>query len=195
MTIRRGVRLLVAAVALLVPLAAIPFVTTSAAGAQEAPQAPLVQTLTYDISQAEEFAADWEAGAAIWNETVQNVRLEKAAPGGKENIRVLADDHWPRAQVTSLGNGTVWMGRTAVNDGYKITRIAAHELGHILGLPDRRTGLCEDLMSGSSAPISCQNDHPNAAESAEVESNFSGSGAALKAVDAYVGGYDNCYVY
>ncbi|MEK8105894.1 snapalysin family zinc-dependent metalloprotease [Micromonospora sp. M12] len=43
------------------------------------------------------------------------------------------------------------MGRTAVNQGYDRTRIATHEVGHILGLPDRRTGLCTDLMSGSSA--------------------------------------------
>jgi snapalysin len=53
-------------------------------------------------------------------------------------------------------------------------RGAAHELGHILGLPDNRTGRCSDLMSGHSAPTSCTNAHPSPAEAATVDSNFGG---------------------
>jgi snapalysin len=56
--------------------------------------------------------------------------------------------------------------------GYSRPRIAAHEFGHILGLPDRRTGLCADLMSGSSAPVSCTNANPNPRERAEVDADF-----------------------
>ncbi|GAA3212151.1 snapalysin family zinc-dependent metalloprotease [Nonomuraea helvata] len=67
------------------------------------------------------------------------------------------------------------MGRQATSQGYNPLRIAAHEIGHILGLPDRRTGLCSDLMSGSSAPVSCTNPNPSAAERAEVDRNFAGS--------------------
>jgi snapalysin len=59
-----------------------------------------------------------------------------------------------------------------VNQGYYQPRIAAHEFGHLLGLPDRRTGLCSDLMSGSSAPVSCANANPNAREASTVNANF-----------------------
>jgi snapalysin len=92
--------------------------------------------------------------------------------GRTPNVRVYADNGWPRTYTTSLGNGRWYMGREAVNDGYYQPRIAAHEFGHILGLPDRRTGLCGDLMSGSSAPVSCTNASPNSAEVAQVNANF-----------------------
>jgi snapalysin len=78
------------------------------------------------------------------------------------------------------------MGRQAVAQGHSPARIAAHELGHILGLPDRRTGLCTDLMSGSSAPPSCRNAFPNAAEAAEVNRLFAGALAATADTRAFV---------
>jgi len=173
MFIRNAGRPLSALVALLFPLFVAVF-AAPAATAAPANVAPLAVTVTYDTSRAEEFAADWDAGAEIWNASVSTVRLVKASPGSSADITILADDGWPRAQVFSLGSGIVWMGRTAVDDGYYVVRITAHELGHILGLPDRRTGLCADLMSGSSAPVSCQNARPNAAEAAEVAQNFAG---------------------
>jgi snapalysin len=102
---------------------------------------------------------------------VRNVRLVK---GGQPTDRVLADDGWPRAEPGEPGEGTVWMGREAVRQGYDVTRIAAHELGHTLSLPDRRTGQCSDLMSGHSAPVDCKNARPSPAEAAEVEQAFQG---------------------
>jgi snapalysin len=77
------------------------------------------------------------------------------------------------------------MGRQAVSDGFDPTRIVAHELGHILGLPDRRTGLCSDLMSGHSAPTSCRNAKPSPKEIAEVERNF-GNGVATTKLPAEI---------
>ena len=53
--------------------------------------------------------------------------------------------------------------------------IAAHELGHMLGLPDRKPGPCSQLMSGASAGTSCTNPYPSAAEKAQVERNFEGA--------------------
>ncbi|WP_439660494.1 snapalysin family zinc-dependent metalloprotease [Lentzea sp. HUAS TT2] len=132
------------------------------------------RTLTYNSSGAAEFVAAVDAGANVWNTQLPNtIKLVKVA--GSANITIVADNGWPRAQTTSLGRGKIWMGRQAVTEGHNKTRIAAHELGHILGLPDRRTGLCTDLMSGASAGTSCTNPNPNSAEKAEVVRNFGGT--------------------
>ena len=140
------------------------------AGATPASAAPRI--LYYDASQAQEFVAAVNQGAQNWNSRVTNVRLEPVPAGRTPNIRVYADNGWPRTYTTSLGNGYWYMGREAVNDGYYQPRIAAHEFGHILGLPDRRTGLCADLMSGSSAPVSCANPNPSSREASTVNVNF-----------------------
>ncbi|MDG5806056.1 snapalysin family zinc-dependent metalloprotease [Streptomyces ossamyceticus] len=141
--------------------------------AADAPTAARV--LTYDASGSAEFRSAVERGAALWNESVDAVELRPAATGQRANIRVVADNGWPRALTTSLGNGTVYMGRQAVDQGYNTLRISAHELGHILGLPDRKPGPCSSLMSGSSAGTACTNPYPNSAEKAEVEGNFGGA--------------------
>ncbi|MFC7614761.1 snapalysin family zinc-dependent metalloprotease [Actinokineospora soli] len=137
----------------------------------------MVTTLTYDDYYAAEFKDEFATAVQIWNAAVSNVQIVKAQPGQRVNIRIYADNNWPRATlgpIRSTGSGSVWMGRTAVNQGYNVVRIATHELGHSLGLPDRRTGLCSDLMSGSSAPVSCSNAQPSAAERDQVQRNYSG---------------------
>ncbi|WP_243794655.1 snapalysin family zinc-dependent metalloprotease [Saccharopolyspora gloriosae] len=127
--------------------------------------------VTYDASQAEEFQAAIDEAAEVWNGQLSNVKLEKATDG-QADLTVLADDEWPRAQTESLGVGTVWMGRQAVDEGHHIPRIATHEIGHIFGLPDDRTGVCEDLMSGASAGTDCKNNLANPEEKAQIEENF-----------------------
>ncbi|MEU6908647.1 snapalysin family zinc-dependent metalloprotease [Streptomyces coeruleorubidus] len=145
----------------------------AAAAAPQTPAAPLAaRVLTYDVGGSAEFRSAVDRGAAIWNESVDAVELRPAAAGQRANIRVLADNGWPRALPTTLGNGTVYIGRQAVDQGYNTVRISAHELGHILGLPDRKPGPCSSLMSGSSAGTACTNPYPNAAERAEVEGKF-----------------------
>jgi snapalysin len=134
--------------------------------------AALVRVLRYDATRAAEFVSAVDQAAQVWNSSVSNVRLIQGTPA---NFVVYADNGWPRALPTSLGRGTIWMGRQATSQGYHPVRIAAHEIGHILGLPDRRTGLCSDLMSGSSASVSCANANPSAAERAEVDRNFAGA--------------------
>ncbi|WP_436530207.1 snapalysin family zinc-dependent metalloprotease [Actinoplanes sp. HUAS TT8] len=136
------------------------------------PAQAAVRVLYYDASQAQEFVAVVNQGAQIWNSKVTNVRLEPVPAGKTPNIRVYADNGWPRTYTSTLGNGYWYMGREAVNDGYYKPRIAAHEFGHILGLPDRRTGLCSDLMSGSSAPVSCTNANPSSTEASTVNRLF-----------------------
>ncbi|CRK57456.1 Trypsin-2 precursor [Alloactinosynnema sp. L-07] len=160
-------------------------VIAGAAPAAAAPAAPAaVVTITYDDANAGEFKAAVAAGVKIWNESVTNVRIVKATAGQRINVRVIADNNWPRATLGPIrpsGSGTVWMGRQAVQQGYNPTRIAAHEFGHILGLPDRRTGLCSDLMSGSSAPVSCTNARPTSAEASQVQRNYASAVAAQEA--------------
>ncbi len=146
-----------------------------AAPTDAAGHALAARVLTYDASGSAEFRSAVDRGAAIWNESVDAVELRPVAAGQRANIRVLADNGWPRALPTTLGNGTVYIGRQAVDQGYNTVRISAHELGHILGLPDRKPGPCSSLMSGSSAGTSCTNAYPNAAEKAEVEDNFAGA--------------------
>jgi snapalysin len=151
-------------------LGAVALAAVQLVGAAPAQAAPRV--LYYDASRAAEFVAVVHQGAQNWNSRVTNVRLEPVPAGQRANITVYVDNGWPRAYTQSLGNGYWYMGRQAVNQGYHPPRIAAHEFGHLLGLPDRRTGLCADLMSGSSAAISCTNAFPNAQEATRVNTNF-----------------------
>lgn len=155
--------------ALLLGLALLAGTGGTASAAPDAAEAAAVRTIRYDATRSAEFRSAVDEGARIWNDRVSNVRLVAGSPA---DVVIVADDGWPRARVTSLGRGTIWMGRQAVREGHYTVRIASHELGHILGLPDRRTGRCTDLMSGASAGTSCRNPDPNSAEIAEVERNF-----------------------
>lgn len=171
--------------ALLGLLATLSMTAALVAGAA-APQAAAdvhaaVVTITYSDAQAGEFVNAVAQGVAIWNASVTNVRIVKAAAGQRADVQVIADNGWPRATLGPVrpgGRGTVWMGREAVNDGYSVVRIASHEFGHILGLPDRKPGPCSSLMSGSSAGVSCTNPNPNSTESSRVQSLYAGSLAA-----------------
>ncbi|SCL30387.1 snapalysin family zinc-dependent metalloprotease [Micromonospora inyonensis] len=169
MFIRKLSRAAGATLALALSLVGVQAATGTPAGADVG---ATVRTVYYDASRAGEFKTNFDQAAAIWNSRVTNVRLQAGSPA---TVTIRVDTGWPRAYVTGLGRGTIYMGWQAVNEGYDRTRIAAHEFGHILGLPDRRTGLCSDLMSGSSAPISCTNAYPNSTEAAQVNSLFAGS--------------------
>jgi snapalysin len=143
---------------------------------------PVAQTvLHYDDSQAAEFRSAVVAGANSWNASVQNVRLVEATAGQTAEIKIVAYDGWPE---TTLGparpggrHSTVYFGREAVNEGYDTIRIAAHELGHSLGLPDDKPGPCSSLMSGSTGGVSCTNATPNAAERAAADANYASPAA------------------
>ncbi|MCG5215262.1 snapalysin family zinc-dependent metalloprotease [Streptosporangium soli] len=155
----------------------------AAPATDDVPSAAAVRVLRYDASRAAEFRTVVNQAAQVWNASVTNVQLVAGTPA---DFIVLADNGWPRAQVTSLGRGTIWMGRQATEQGYFPLRIATHEIGHILGLPDRRTGLCSDLMSGSSAPVSCTNANPSSAERAAVNRNFAGSTPDIEFGELYI---------
>lgn len=169
---------------LLVALSALALTLVGTAPAAAAPaeqDRPLRQTvLYYDSGQAAEYTSAVAAAVDIWNSSVANVRLEPAPSGRRAEIRVIADDGWPRAHLGPVrpgGQVTVWMGRQGTAEGYDAVRIAAHELGHSLGLPDVKPGPCSSLMSGSTGGVNCTVRAPNASERSRVEANY-GTGLA-----------------
>ncbi|GAA4889261.1 hypothetical protein GCM10023405_03520 [Streptomonospora salina] len=64
------------------------------------------------------------------------------------------------------------MGRAGTAEGYDAVRIAAHGLGHSLGLPDAKPGPCSSLMSGSAGGVNCTDPYPDASERSRVEADY-----------------------
>ncbi|WP_209446194.1 snapalysin family zinc-dependent metalloprotease [Streptomyces sp. MZ04] len=153
----------------LTPLACLAFTQNSVFASQD-DSGTGVRVITYDTRGAAEYRAAIDQGAKEWNASVKSIRLE---PGTPADITAHADSGWPHAEPSGLGTGRFVMGEQAVDDGHDATRIAAHELGHILGLPDNRTGRCEDLMSGASAGTGCTSSRPSDAEATTVDAKFS----------------------
>ncbi|KPC81782.1 MULTISPECIES: snapalysin family zinc-dependent metalloprotease [Streptomyces] len=154
--------------------------------ATPAKNAAAVVTLRYDDSRAGGWEAAVTAGVASWNQNVSNVRLVEAAPGTRAEIQIVATSGWPQATLGPVrpgGQVRVELGSQAVSQGHDKTRIAAHEIGHSLGLPDTKPGPCSQLMSGSSAGTSCRNAVPNTAERARVESAYANGLARLTPAD------------
>ncbi|MFB6891670.1 snapalysin family zinc-dependent metalloprotease [Kitasatospora sp. NPDC056327] len=146
--------------------------------------ASAVTTLRYDASRAPGWEAAITAGVASWNTNARNVRLIPAQPGTRAEIQIIATSGWPQATLGPVrpgGQARVELGAQAVTDGHDKTRIAAHEIGHNLGLPDTKPGPCTQLMSGSSAGTSCKNAVPNATERARVDSAYAGRAATAPA--------------
>ncbi|MFF5757214.1 snapalysin family zinc-dependent metalloprotease [Streptomyces longwoodensis] len=141
-----------------------------------------VVTLRYDDSRAAGWESAIAAGVASWNANVSSVRLVEAAPGSAAEIVIVATTGWPQATLGPVRPGRqvrVELGSQAVDQGYNKTRIAAHELGHSLGLPDTKPGPCSQLMSGSSAGTACTNATPNTTERSRVQSTYASALAAL----------------
>ncbi|MEV4876221.1 snapalysin family zinc-dependent metalloprotease [Streptomyces cyaneofuscatus] len=161
--------------------AAITLTTITAASATQAPtphateDAAAVVTLRYDDSRAGGWETAIAAGVASWNSNVDNVKLVEAAPGARAEIQIVATSGWPQATLGPVrpgGQVRVELGSQAVTQGHDKTRIAAHGIGHSLGLPDTKPGPCSQLVSGSSAGISCRNAVPNAVERSRVETFY-----------------------
>ncbi len=172
----------IAAVAALIP--AMLGVTSGAASAHPAPKATAaVVTLTYDASRAGQWTAAITQGVQNWNAAVHNVHLQPASSPSSANFVYVATSGWPQTTLGPIvpggSKGQVQLGQEAVDEGYDMTRIAAHETGHILGLLDDYTGPCSELMSGHGPGTSCTNANPSAAEAAQVDQNYAGGAAAV----------------
>ena len=173
------------AAALVLAMAGAATATPARAGESSATQAAAV-TLRYDDSRAAGWEAAIAAGVASWNANVSNVHLVEAAPGTAAEIVIVATTGWPQATLGPVRPGRqvrVELGSQAVDQGYNKTRIAAHELGHSLGLPDTKPGPCSQLMSGSSAGTACTNATPNATERSRVQSAYASGITALAPAD------------
>jgi snapalysin len=164
MSVGRITRFALAATVAALGLVGVPLSPASAAAAPAA-----ARVVFYNADAAGVWKPNVVEAVQIWNTTVANVRLVEGRPAA---MTIFTTNGWPYAVPTSLGRGSIYLGEEAVRLGHGRTRITAHEIGHILGLPDRRTGLCTDLMSGSSAPAACRNATPSRREAAEVEANF-----------------------
>lgn len=172
----------IAAVAAVVP--AMLGITSGAASAHPAPKATAaVVTLTYDASRAGQWASAITQGVANWNAADHNVHLQPASSSSSANFTYVATSGWPQTTLGPIvpggSKGQVQLGQEAVDEGYDMTRIAAHETGHILGLLDDYSGPCSELMSGHGPGTSCTNAKPDAAEAAEVDQNYAGGAAAV----------------
>ncbi|WP_412542662.1 snapalysin family zinc-dependent metalloprotease [Longispora sp. K20-0274] len=162
-----------------------------AAPAAAAPAPLAARTLVYNASGAGQFSATADQAVGIWNQRVPNIHLQKS---GSPTIYIyVTNSGGSRAYVQGLGRGTVYIDTTQVNQGHSPLRILAHELGHILGLPDNYNGNCAILMSGGSAGTSCTNPYPSSAEASRVNQLFSFAPALAGKDEAFVAPV--CHVY
>jgi len=150
---------LAGAVALALSVTPLAAGTASAATEQEA----AVTTVYYSTASAPTFRSVINAGAANWNRSVTNVRLVERNSGASLRYTEGNDPRGSYASTNGHGSGTIFIDYTQARQ-YNPTRIAAHETGHALGLPDHYSGPCSELMSGGGPGPSCTNAVPNSAE-------------------------------
>ncbi len=172
----------IAVVAALIP--AMLGVASGTASAHPAPKAATsVVTLTYDASQAGQWAGAVTQAVQNWNAAVHNVQLAPSSSPSSADFVYVATSGWPETTLGPIfpggSKGEVDLGQEAVDEGYDMTRIAAHETGHIFGLPDDYSGPCSELMSGHGPGTSCTNAKPSAAEAAQVDQNYAEDAAAV----------------
>jgi snapalysin len=165
-------RVLVLAAAVTVPLGA--GLTTASA----APAA--VTTVYYSSSGAPDYLAQIDQGAANWNAVVTDVKLVKRSSGATVKFHEIHSGG-SYTNTNGHGRGDIYLDTSQVAEGFDPTRIAAHELGHNLGLPDHYTGPCTELMSGHGPGTACKNAKPSAGEASKVQSLWTNGFAARAA--------------
>lgn len=159
--------------------------TTLGVTLANATPAAAAMTICYNASQAPSFVTQANQAATIWNNATDNLTLVSGCGNHLQIYQITGGGSY--AVRTSLGRGRVYIDTQQARQ-YSPLRIMAHEIGHILGLPDNYNGDCRILMSGGSAGTSCTNPYPSAAEAARVTQLFAGTrvGVNRDATDARV---------
>ncbi|GAA3492171.1 MULTISPECIES: snapalysin [Streptomyces] len=127
-----------------------------------------VVTVRYNASSAPTFRTQIARSTQIWNSSVNNVKLQESTTGASFSYREGNDSRGSYASTDGHGRGYIFLDYRQ-NQTYNSTRVTSHETGHVLGLPDRYSGPCSELMSGGGPGPSCQNAVPNATERARVD--------------------------
>ncbi|WP_405784370.1 snapalysin [Streptomyces sp. NBC_01378] len=125
-------------------------------------------TLYYNASQAPSFRSQIASAAAIWNSSESNVKLQPASSGADFSYREGNDPHGSHASTDGHGSGYIFLDYTQSRQNDSV-RVATHETGHVLGLPDDYSGPCSELMSGGGPGPSCTNRYPSATERSRVD--------------------------
>ncbi|HWO59408.1 MAG TPA: snapalysin family zinc-dependent metalloprotease [Umezawaea sp.] len=161
------------AAAVLTPFSAVQ------ASAQPAPPSAAAVTVYYSTASAPTFRSVIRQGAANWNARVTNVKLVENASAATLTYREGNDSRGSYASTNGHGRGYIFIDYAQAGQ-YNPTRIAAHETGHALGLPDHYSGPCSELMSGGGPGTSCTVAVPNASEVSRVNSLWANGLASTK---------------
>jgi snapalysin len=166
MSLRKFVTAAAATAALALPMA------VGTAGVADAAPAIDATTITYNVSAAPDYASVIREGISHWNGKLSNVQFQETS--GNANLTYHEGDYSQGSyyQGNGAGDGDIYIDNTQAGQ-YDQTRIAAHETGHDLGLPDHYSGPCSELMSGGGPGTSCTNSYPNATEVSQADGNFS----------------------
>ncbi|MFF8596259.1 snapalysin [Streptomyces sp. NPDC015220] len=147
---------------------------------------PNLQSVTvyYNASQAPSFRSQISSAASVWNSSVTNVKLQSTTGSADFAYYEGSDSRGSYASTNGHGSGYIFLDY-AQNQQYDSIRVAAHETGHVLGLPDHYSGPCSELMSGGGPGPSCTNRYPNATERSRVNQLWAnGLAKALKELKA-----------
>ncbi|MFJ5842831.1 snapalysin [Streptomyces shenzhenensis] len=125
-------------------------------------------TVYYNASQAPSFRSQISSAASIWNSSESNVKLQESSSGADFSYYEGSDPRGSYSSTDGRGGGYVFLDY-AQNQQYDSVRVATHETGHVLGLPDDYSGPCSELMSGAGAGPSCTNRYPSSAERSRVD--------------------------
>ncbi|MGW6359565.1 snapalysin [Streptomyces sp. NPDC055092] len=125
-------------------------------------------TIYYNASKAPSFRSQISSAASIWNSSESNVKLQPASSGADFSYYEGNAPDGSYASTNGHGSGYIFLDYTQIRQNDSV-RVATHETGHVLGLPDNYSGPCSELMSGGGPGPSCTNRYPNATERSRVD--------------------------